>query len=323
MKKPLAVGVGLLLLAAFVLFSTSYTVKFNEVAVRATFGEVDESSVVSDAGLHFRWPIFIDRVTKLDKRVQVVESPLEEILLADGQQVVARGFMLWRVDTDGTGPLDFFRGYESVGNAAGALQSQFRTAFSAGLGEYRFDELLGEGSRLAEAEARIRTSLEAQVSGRGIEPVMVGVSQFLLPPRTARATVERMGAERDRLRQEENDKGRAEREALMATANSNATRINAFAEKRAAEIRAEAEQYAASLLDEMSENQELATFLAWLDTLRQSLSDRTTLVISSEHAPFHLLDQTEVMSRDSTIPLPASAREDDPGEGAGAAGAED
>ena len=47
MNKPFAVGVGLLLLVLLLLFSTTYTVKHNEVAIKQTFGK---SRVVTEAG---------------------------------------------------------------------------------------------------------------------------------------------------------------------------------------------------------------------------------------------------------------------------------
>ena len=90
MNKPLAIGVGLLLLVVLLLFSTTYTVKYNEVAVKATFGQADADSIVRDAGLHYRLPVFIDEVQKLDTRLQVVESDLEEIETSDDLQLIGQ-----------------------------------------------------------------------------------------------------------------------------------------------------------------------------------------------------------------------------------------
>ena len=98
MNKVFAVIVGLLLLVLLVLFSTTYTVRFHEVAVKTTFGK--EEMVKDDPGVHFRFPLFIDRVSKYDKRIQRVETPLVEAPTADGQSVVARAFLMWRVAPD-------------------------------------------------------------------------------------------------------------------------------------------------------------------------------------------------------------------------------
>jgi len=67
MNKAIAVVVGLIVLLLLVLFSSTYTVKYNEVAIRATFGSADEQSIITEPGLHYRLPVFIDRVTTLGR----------------------------------------------------------------------------------------------------------------------------------------------------------------------------------------------------------------------------------------------------------------
>ena len=71
MNKAFAISVGILLLVVLVLFSTTYTVRFSEVAVRTTFGKTSTASVQSEPGIHFRFPLFADRVTTYDTRVQL------------------------------------------------------------------------------------------------------------------------------------------------------------------------------------------------------------------------------------------------------------
>ena len=58
MSKAVAVVVGVLLLVLLVLFSTTYTVRFHEVAVKTRYGKASEQSVVDQPGLHFRLPFF-------------------------------------------------------------------------------------------------------------------------------------------------------------------------------------------------------------------------------------------------------------------------
>jgi membrane protease subunit HflC len=297
MNKPLAIGVGLLLLAALLLFSTTYTVKYNEVAVRATFGQADDESIVRDAGLHYRLPVFIDDIEKLDTRLQVVESALEEIQTSDELQVVVRAFLLWRVEDEGSGPLNFFESYETVDNANQLLPGQFRTAFTGVLSEYSFADLVGEQTRLAEAEEEIRSELDRALAGRGVRPEAVGISQLVLPPKTSSAVQKRMEATRNVLASEETARGKAEADRIRSEANTVAERIRAFAEGRAAEIRAEGEVQAAEYLKQMSEgDEELAIFLVWLDALERILNRQTTVILDTTSEPFHLLDPANMAS---------------------------
>ena len=101
MKKFVAIIVGLIILAVLLLFSISYKISYNEVGIRSRFGKIDESSIIREPGLHFRLPFFADSVDTFDTRVQLVETPMDNLQTKDGQQIVARAFMLWKIDEEG------------------------------------------------------------------------------------------------------------------------------------------------------------------------------------------------------------------------------
>ncbi len=318
MNKPIAVIVGLVLLLLLLLFSTTYTVKFNEVAIKATFGRTTEDSVVNKPGLHFQAPIFIDKVTKLDTRLQLVESPQEEITTKDGLQLVVTAFLLWRIDTDSeTGPLDFYKRYTTIDAANDALLGQFRTTVTGVLSEYGFGDLFGQRSLLAQAEESIKEELLV-LDERGIRPVAVGISQIMLPAKTSSAVLRRMEATRDTLSETERTKGQAEAQSIRSEANTKAERIIAFAGQRAEAIRALGEEQAAEYLKEMGEDEDLAIFLSWLDALEQSLGDYTTLILDTQSEPWHLLSPGSVDFK-GPIPQPAGAGD---GEGRPRSGAD-
>lgn len=290
MSKLIAIIVGFLLLASLVLFTTTYTVSFHEVAIKTRFGK--ENSVVrgeTDAGLHFKLPFFIDRTVNFDTRLQLLESPLETIQTADGQQIVVRAFLMWRVDTAGDGPLAFDRSYDSTKQAGRLLLDQFRDSLSV-LSKYSFNELVGgrEG-RLAEAEAALLDQMMS-VRGNGILPVTAGVSQLLLPPKTTTAVLSRMYQTRQNLSEAERFKGQAEAERIRSEAKTMAETIRAFAELRAEEIRAEGNEKAREYLEKLREDEEFAIYLVHLDALAQMLDKTTTLVVPTNLAPFDLMN---------------------------------
>ncbi|MCA9296120.1 MAG: hypothetical protein KC983_06370, partial [Phycisphaerales bacterium] len=202
MSKLIATIVGLILLAILVLFSTTYTVPFTGVAIQSRFGETNSDSIKREPGLKFRLPIFADKITQYDTRLRLIESPVESVKTADEQQVLVKAFMLWRIDAEGDGPLRFMRSYETEEKARDDLTDQFRSALLR-LGQYKIDDLLGEDSKLADAEEQIRLQLETALAAQGVTPVQVGLSQFLLPKESARAVLERMKATRERLAQAE------------------------------------------------------------------------------------------------------------------------
>ena len=125
----------------------------SHVVIQSKFGKVADGSIVRGPGLHFRLPFFADSVSLYDTRLQILEGPLEDIQTADGQQIVVRGFMLWRVDREGDGPLQFYRSFPAIAAARDAPRAQFRDAITI-LSKYSFGELICRGSKLEDLSLR-------------------------------------------------------------------------------------------------------------------------------------------------------------------------
>jgi regulator of protease activity HflC (stomatin/prohibitin superfamily) len=303
MNRILPIAIGGLLLLILVLFNTTYTVRFHELAVRTRFGK--PAGIERGAGLHLKMPFFIDQVTKLDTRLQLVESTLETILTVDQQQVVVQAFLLWRIDDGEQSSLDFFTAYGSIEQANRQLEQQLQGALRA-VGGFRFADLIGEGSKLPEAEDAILKDLLGH-NLRGIKLVSVGISQILLPPKTTNAVLARMAAVQDTLARLEESKGRSEAEALKSNARTLADTIRNFADQWAAQISARGDAEAARYYEQMAQYRELAIFLTWLDTLRSGLSGATTFVTDVSKEPFHLLDPSATTT-ELGIPKPRSPR---------------
>lgn len=309
MSKSLAITIGLILLAALLLFSMTYTVNYHEVAIKTRFGQINDSSVVKKPGLQFRLPLFADKVTTYDTRLQVRESPLETVQTSDGQQVMVKAYLLWQVDKDAAdGPVKFFQSYSSVDEANASLTDQFKTAMRSGLSKFAFNDLIGAQSKLGDAESAIRSEMMA-VQSKGIKPVSVGVSQLILPPRTAQAVLNRMQATRAVLSEAERNKGTAQAASIRNRAQADSEKIKAFADQRAAEIRAAGEQTAATYYTQMAEAQDLAIFLEWLDAWRATMSKYATVILPVTAAPIHLTNLAGPVD-DHGIPQPPTTRPD-------------
>jgi modulator of FtsH protease HflC len=306
MSKTIAILVGLGLLIALVLFSMTYTVNFNEVAIKTRFSQTSSRSIVDEPGLHFKLPLIADKVTKIDKRLQLRESALETIQTADGQQVTVRAYLMWKVDENNEGPLTFFSKFPGgVEDANNLLVDPLRTAMRVGMSQFAFDDLIGPKSRLRDAEQAIRSEMVAVSSKSGIEPVSVGISQLMLPPKTTLAVIDRMVATRNKLADVERNRGQFDATAIQSRARANADKIRAFANQRAAEIRAVGSKNAAQYLTLMNEEPGLAIFLTWLDALESSLSRYTTLIIPTSYSPMHLVDLKAPLDQQG-FPQPAA-----------------
>jgi membrane protease subunit HflC len=302
MNKAVAIFVGVLLLVVLVLFTTSYTVSFHEIAIRTRFGQADSASVITEPGLHFKLPFFADRVTKYDTRLQLLETPLEQIQTADKQPLVVTAFVMWQINTDqSNGPLDFSKNYRSVEDASGYLLNQFRDRLAV-LGRYRFDELIGKNNKLQDAEQALLAELKRTLPA-GVVPQAVGISQLVLPPKTSTAVLGRMKSTITVQAEEERARGMSEHQRIIADANSKADKLTAFARQRADEIRAQGSEQAAQYLAQMQEHADFAMFLTWLTALEDMLKENSTFFLQTANEPFHLLDPNAKRTAEG-IPMP-------------------
>lgn len=301
MNKTLVIVIGVVLLISLMLFSTTYTVKYHQVGIKTRFGQAT-GGVITESGLGFKWPKPIDSVIILDKRLQMLETPTETIQTLDGQQLVVRAFLLWKVDDQGDGPLRFYNSYAKASAARESLRHEFRTAVKRGVSGYRFNDLIGPQSKIAEVEATILKEMGG-ILEKGVYPATVGFNQMSLPAKTISAVLNRMNTERKEMAEIVRIKGTAESERIKSKATNDADKIRAFANQRAEEIRAEGDILAATYLTQMSEDEELAIFLVWIDALKRSLRDTTTYIIEPSTAPWHLLDHNS-QTNSNGIPVP-------------------
>jgi modulator of FtsH protease HflC len=311
-NKMLTIFTAIGLLVLLVLYSTTYTVAYHEVAVVTRFGPLHE--VRTDPGLALKLPFFADRVTKYDTRLQLIESSLKTVATSDDEQLVVRVFMLWRVNKDDEqGVRDFYSTHASIDAARTFLSSQLEDTIGA-LSRYAFSDLLGETSRLPEAEQQMASLMRDKVVGHGIDIAFVGVSQMLFPPRTSKAVLDRMKTTRERLADAERIRGTAEATSIQSDLRTKMGKIRAFATQRAAEIRAQAATRSVEYIRQLNQESELAIFLAWIDALEQSLSKNTTIVLDANmEEPFHLMNlHTQVNAKGIPVPNDAVAAETAP-----------
>jgi len=277
----------------FVGFMVSYTVGFNEKAVVATFGRADATSVIDAPGLRFRVP-YVHSVTKYDTRLRLVESTPETQSTADQRQLVFTAYMTWRV----ADPLKFYQRFSGSGDGAGdhyaeaerILVTKLRSAMTE-VGQYRLDQLLaadGAASQLPELETRILEMLSrssggpaagAALADSGIVPVAVGISTISLPQEVTKSVIDRMNGNRDKIINETISQGASQAAAIRSSADNDAKRILAFAQRLAGELRAKGDAEVAEFTKRMNEKPELAVFLKNMELMRVAHGRSTTLVL--------------------------------------------
>ena len=299
-KRSSAIALGLAIVAVLVMYSTTYTVNFHEIAIRTRFGK--PAGVERDAGLHFKLPFFVDSVTKIDRRKQFVESPLVQTSTRDGLQVMVQAYLFWQVTDTDEGAEAFFVSYGgSLDEASKKLEQTLSGAVKAVAG-FNFDELVGPNAKLAEAEKSILSGVSGSMKV-GVDTISVGLAQVVLPQKTTVSVLSRMSEVQNTLAKLEAAKAASQAEALKSQASSQADTIRAFATQWASRIENKGNAEATDYYTRMQEHAELATFLAWIDALKAGLRGSTTYVGDTSQAPFHLFDLSTEVDKNG-IPQP-------------------
>lgn len=300
MSKPITIAIGILIILVLIMFNTTYTVNFHEVAVKTRLGR--PVGIIRDPGLHLKAPFFIDTVSKLDTRLQLIESPLETVKTVDGQIVLVKAFMLWRIGGGDEGAQSFYNSYGSIEGASSELETLLQGSLRQ-IGGYRFDELIGTKSKLPEAEQAILEDIK-KTATTGVDPVSVGISRVQFAPKTTIAVLRRMSAVQETLANLEESRGGTEAATLKQRAQAQAQIIRDFAQQWAATIESKGNEEATRYYEEMREHADLAVFLSWLETLRAGLRGSTTFVTDMTKAPFHMID-LDAETDTSGIPQPS------------------
>src|SRR5574342_352610 len=131
-RNTLTFLVGGLLVFIFGLWLCAFQVRTTDVAVVTRFGKPTRE--ITAAGLYFKWPPPIQRVHKLDQRIQNLEDKLTEDLTADNINLLTSVYMGWRI----TEPAAFFPKFSggSVTDAQKILTELLRSSKRAVVGKH-------------------------------------------------------------------------------------------------------------------------------------------------------------------------------------------
>lgn len=277
----LGVGVGL---AALCLF----TVGEGEYAVVTQFGR--PVRVESTPGLKLKLPAPFQTVTRFDRRLFVLVPSPREFLTLGKQNVVATGFILWRVhDPEKFMQTVFDRvGAESrlgdilfaeLGAALGG--APFAAFVSTVPGEYRAETVLA---------GMTRQYRELALRDYGIDVVDVRLRRLDFPEQNRASVFARMKSERIRISMQYRSEGEEEGLKIRAAAEKARSGILGEAYKTAQQIRGEGEARAAKIYGEsLSRAPSFYGFVRSIDAMKKSVDKDTTLVLPVDSDLFRLL----------------------------------
>ncbi|HEX5220357.1 MAG TPA: protease modulator HflC [Verrucomicrobiae bacterium] len=290
-KNLLTIIISAVLAVIFVLLLFTFQVRTSEVAVVTTFGRTTREITEPRAFPFFKWPWPIQKVYKLDKRIQNFEDKFTEAFTADGNNLLTQVYVGWRI-TDAKAFFPKFAGGSTVA-AERLLEDIVTAAKQSRVGQHPLGELVNADPRQLKfdaIEAEIRAQAQAQLALQncGISIDYLGIKRLGLPESVTQSVFDRMTAERKGLADKLDAEGQAEARKIKSSADLAASKVISTAESKAREIRASGETVAADLLPAFQQNPELANFLSSLETLEASTRSKTTLIFDSRTLPFNL-----------------------------------
>ncbi len=299
--------IGALLLGLFLLLLFLFQVRQTEVAVVTTFGKATRP--ITEPGLYFKWPWPVQKVTKLDRRLQSSEGKFEETPTRDGRNLLIMVFTGWQIDDPALFYARFAGG--SLVEAERSLQNIVSNAKNAAVGRHPFSDFISvrEGDlKFDEIEKEILEAVQADTKTQGIAVKLARIKRIGLPESVTEKVFDRMKAERSKEVERLRSEGQAEAIEIRSAADLQRDKLLADADAQAYRIRGEGDAEAAKSFSIFQENPDLAILILKLNALESTLKDRATLILDPRTPPFDLLVTPEGIRPGVAKPGPEAAK---------------
>ena len=301
-------------------FGMFYTVDETEFAVVTRFGDIQRSE--SSPGLKLKAP-FVEQITKFDRRLLRVDVRTESMPDKDAQFLEIDAYVRYQI----ADPKQFWRTLRDETTAASRIGniviSQIRDVVA---GSERTDIIGGEPDTLEDGTVVVvakrtsdgvdtRLALMARVLERAniavgpefnnfgilIHDVRIKRADF---PTTVEQTVyNRMRTERDVQGKRFRAEGEEQNLKITADVDREVTIIRAEADRESNQLRGEGEAEAISIFaDALEQDPEFYAFRRSLETYTKTLTQNTTVVLSSENDLFQYLQSPDIPTSEPASP---------------------
>ena len=279
MKKLLTI---LLPILAVVGFSSIFIVDETQQVVILQLGKPVKT--VTDPGLNVKLPFPFQEKITFDDRLLEYDSPPEEILSKDKKSLIVDNYVRWKI----VDPLQFLKTVQAIPTAKSRMDDIVYSELRRELGTHDMVEIITE-NREEIMDIVTRQSNSATLA-YGISVVDVRIRRVDLPAENEESIYARMEAERKRQANKFRSEGEEEAQKIRAATDRDKTIILADAYKEAEKIRGEGDAKAVQIYARSySADPKFYEFVRTLDTYKQVVDDKTTLVLPSGSKLFKLL----------------------------------
>lgn len=279
----------LIIVVITILLAVCFQVRDTEAALITRFGQPVRT--IAKPGLHFRWPVPIEKLHRFDTRMRTYEAIMGETTTKGAIPIIMHTFIIWNIEE----PLKFYNALQTVDKAQMKLLSLIQDTQNKVVGQHDFSEFVNsdpEKIRFDQIQEEMLQSLQAEtMKNYGVKINAVGIKQLKVNEETTKAVFERMRAERNRMTEVILAEGSAQAAAIKSDANTKQKKLLTTVEAKAKAIRGAGDAEAAQYYAMLEKDPKFAIFLRNVEALKKILAERTTIVFSADTEPFSLLKE--------------------------------
>ena len=266
--------IGLIIVFAIMLESSTYIVHQNEYVTVRRFGKI--VAIAKEPGLHFKTP-FIDSTQSITAKVILYDIPASDVITKDKKSMITDTYVIWKVED----PLKYVQTLNAIeARAEERIEASVYNATKNAISSMSQDEVIeARGEQLTQL---ITQEANSDMEGYGISVVQAQIKALDLPDDNKQAVYERMISERNNIAASYTAQGDAEAQKIHNETDKQVAIIKAEAEKNAAVLEAEGESAYMETLSKAYDTEDKAEFYSYirgLDALKKSLVGEKTLVL--------------------------------------------
>ena len=221
------------LIALFLGFNSTYSLKENEYGIKLQFNKI--VAIDDQAGLYYKIP-FMQNVRKVPKSIQLYDIRPSDVMTSDKKSMIADMYILWRVSD----PTVYYQTLNAnVNNAKDRTGITVYNSVKSVISSMTQDEIIeARGEKLTQT---ITADANPDIQKYGIEIVQAQLKSLDLPDDNKQAVYERMISERNNIAASYTAEGESKAKKIQNETDKQVAILKAQAEKKSAKLKAEGE----------------------------------------------------------------------------------
>lgn len=239
--------------------------------------------LVYQSGLHFKLPL-VDKLVKIDKRLQSFDVPSSRVLTQDQKSVYVDYYVKWYV-------YDFPLFYQRTGgnyyHAKELVRRKISDSLRAEFGIRRLSEIIS-GEERNQIIQTMQQAASESVENMGMRVRDVRLKRVDYPKEVTMSVYERMKSGRHRDAKRYRAEGNAQGERIKSEAEKEARILITNANRKSAEIVAKAKQQAAVMYNQAyAKAPDFYAFYLKMEGYKSSVSSKDMMLISPKENAFY------------------------------------